>query len=83
MNVPINYHGCTVITSGSENGPAIISPKGMRYEYRLPKRRRWNIGLRRYAYELTGRIEVITGPTSAFECGDWSDACRYVAERDV
>ena len=82
MDTSINYHGCTIITSGLKDGPTITSPKGKRYEYRLQKRRRWNIGLRRHAYELTGRIEIITGPTSAFECGNWSDACRYVAERD-
>ena len=77
MNAPINYHGCTLFTSGATNCDAIISPKGKRYEYRHEKR------LVPCGYELTGRIEIITGPTSAFCCGNWSDACRYVAERDV
>lgn len=84
MDTPrINYHGCKVITTCEPGGPSIVSPKGVVYPYRLPKRRRWNIGLRKHVMELTGRIEVIFGNGVSLDCADWSQACEAVTDHDV
>lgn len=56
-----------------------FGPTARYYEWRLERKRRWNIGLRRHAVELTGRIEVINPVTRAYRVvGDW-DAARKAA----
>lgn len=76
----INYHGCKVLTTCEPGGPAIIAPNGVGFPYSLPKRRRWNIGLRRHVMELTGRISVRISDGVSLDCADWSQACEAVAE---
>lgn len=50
--------------------------------YRLEKKRRWNIGLRRHAWELTGRIEVShnwsDGHSEVATFDNWTDVKQHV-----
>lgn len=37
---------------------AIIASNGESFPYRLERKRRWNVGMRRHVNELTGRIDL-------------------------
>jgi hypothetical protein len=60
----------------------ILASSGRSYPYRLERKRRWNIGLRRHENTLTGNIEVYLGDGVYTVCRDWPDALRAVDDVD-
>ena len=60
------------------NTQTILAESGRSYPYRLERKRRWNIGLRRHENALTGNIVVILGDGAYTVCRDWPDVLRAV-----
>ena len=81
----IDYRGCFVDVQKQQ----IVAPNGETYHYELLKTRKWNIGLRRHALQLTGEISVFFPAESRGRIvsvgyyPDWGSACATVAKYSV
>jgi hypothetical protein len=64
------------------NTQTILAKSGRSYPYRLERKRRWNIGLRRHENALTGNIEVALSDGVYTVCRDWPDVLRAVDDVD-